>query len=182
MIEVFKTRMDGLLRLRPRVFTDERGHFMEPFNSATFAQATGITDQFLQDNESRSTAGVLRGLHVQTAPHAQAKLVRVVKGAVLDVCVDLRPGSPTFGEHFSIRLDHVDHDMLYIPAGMAHGFLALEDDTIFAYKCSAYYAPAAERTILWNDPDLGIHWGVEKPLISAKDLAGSSFASRAWEN
>jgi hypothetical protein len=100
MIEVFKTRMDGLLRLRPRVFTDERGHFMEPFNSATFAQATGITDQFLQDNESRSTAGVLRGLHVQTAPHAQAKLVRVVKGAVLDVCVDLRPGSPP-GEHFS---------------------------------------------------------------------------------
>ncbi len=181
MIEVFKTRMDGLLRLRPRIFADDRGHFLEPFNTATFARATGITAPFVQDNESCSKAGVLRGLHVQAAPHAQAKLVRVIKGAVLDVCVDLRPGSSTFGEHFSARLDHVDHEMLYVPAGMAHGFLALEDDTIFAYKCSAYYAPAAERTILWNDPDLDIPWGIEKPLISVKDMEGASFASRAWE-
>lgn len=181
MIDVHKTPLDGLLRLRPRVFADERGHFLEPFNTATFAKATGITAPFVQDNESCSKAGVLRGLHLQTNPHAQAKLVRVVKGAVLDVCVDLRQGSATFGEHFSARLDNVDRDMLYIPAGMAHGFLALEDDTIFAYKCSAYYAPTAECTVLWNDPDLNINWGIEAPLVSAKDLAGYSFASRAWE-
>lgn len=181
MIDVFKTPMDGLLRLRPRIFADERGYFLEPFNTAAFATATGISAPFVQDNESCSKAGVLRGLHLQTSPHAQAKLARVVKGAVLDVCVDLRPGSATFGEHFSARLDSVNRDMLYIPAGMAHGFLALEDDTIFAYKCSAYYAPSAEHTVLWNDPDLNIHWGIGVPLVSAKDLAGSSFASRAWE-
>ena len=181
MIEVFKTGLNGLLRLRPRVFTDERGYFLEPFNAAAFAEATGITEPFVQDNESRSKAGVLRGLHIQAAPHAQAKLVRVVTGAVLDVCVDLRRGSSTFGEHYSLRLDPIAHEMLYIPAGMAHGFLALEDDTVFAYKCSNYYAPSAERTVLWNDPELGINWGNERPLISAKDLTGSSFASRAWE-
>lgn len=181
MIDVFKTRMDGLLRLRPRVFSDERGHFLEPFNTASFAEATGITAPFVQDNESCSKAGVLRGLHLQISPHGQAKLARVVKGAVLDVCVDLRPDSATFGEHFSARLDSENRDMLYIPAGMAHGFLALENDTIFAYKCSAYYAPSAERTIIWNDPDLAIQWGVKDPLVSAKDLAGSTFTSRAWE-
>lgn len=181
MIDVFKTPIDGLLRLRPRVFSDERGHFLEPFNTAAFAKATGITAPFVQDNESCSKADVLRGLHLQVGAHAQAKLVRVVKGAVLDVCVDLRSDSPTFGEHYSLRLDSVDRDLLYVPAGMAHGFLALEDDTIFAYKCSAYYEPSAERTILWNDPDLNIHWEVNDPIVSAKDLAGASFASRAWE-
>lgn len=180
-MDVFNTPMDGLLRLRPRLFTDERGYFMEPFNTAAFAKATGITAPFVQDNESCSKAGVLRGLHLQISPHAQAKLARVVKGAVLDVCVDLRRGSATYGAHFSARLDSVNRDMLYIPAGMAHGFLALEEDTIFAYKCSAYYAPSAEHTVLWNDPDLNIEWGIAAPLVSAKDRAGSTFASRAWE-
>jgi dTDP-4-dehydrorhamnose 3,5-epimerase len=181
MIEVIRTPIDGLLRLRPRVFADPRGHFLETFNISAFAATAGITATFVQDNESRSHAGVLRGLHLQAPPHGQAKLVRVPAGAVLDICVDLRPDSRTFGEHFSTRLDAVDHEMLYVPEGMAHGFLALEDNTVFAYKCSAYYAPQAERTILWNDPDLKIDWGIKDPVISDKDLTGSRFADRLWE-
>lgn len=181
MIDAFPTALEGLVRLRPKVFTDDRGCFMETFNADAFAEATGIRTPFVQDNESRSRAGVLRGLHLQAAPHAQAKLVRVAAGAVLDVCVDLRKGSPTFGKHVSVRLDTANNDMLYIPAGMAHGFLALEDNTVFAYKCSAYYAPQAERTLLWNDPDLGIDWGIQAPIVSEKDRAGTRFADRAWE-
>lgn len=154
---------------------------METFHQATFAKATGVDTHFIQDNESASQAGVLRGLHLQIAPHAQAKLVRVVSGAVWDVCVDLRKDSPTYGEHIGVRLDAVDHDMLYIPAGMAHGFLALEDNTVFSYKCSAYYAPQAERTLLWSDPDLNINWGIDNPIVSEKDMAGTRFAERAWE-
>ncbi|MBP8822937.1 MAG: dTDP-4-dehydrorhamnose 3,5-epimerase [Flavobacteriales bacterium] len=179
-MEVFTTAIGGLLRIRPRVFGDPRGQFMETFNAGQFAKATGITDRFVQDNESRSRAGVLRGLHLQVAPHAQAKLVRVVRGAVLDVCVDCRPGSPTYGQHVGIRLDDRQNELLYIPEGMAHGFVALEEETVFSYKCSAYYAPAAERTILWNDPDLAIDWGIDRPLISDKDLAGAPFKARAW--
>lgn len=181
MIEIFPTALDGVIRIRPKVFGDSRGQFMETFNEAAFSKATGLHVHFRQDNQSTSQAGVLRGLHLQTAPHAQAKLVRVVSGAVLDVCVDLRKGSATFGKHVSLRLDAKDHDMLYIPEGMAHGFLALEDNTIFSYKCSAYYAPQAERTLLWNDPELNIHWGISDPLVSEKDLAGTRFAERAWE-
>lgn len=181
MMEISRTHIEGLLRMRPKVFTDERGLFLETFNAAAFASATGINAPFVQANESTSRAGVLRGLHLQAAPHAQAKLVRVVTGAVLDVCVDLRPGSATFGKHFSARLDATHRDMLYIPEGMAHGFLALEDNTVFAYLCSAYYAPQAERTLLWNDPELAIDWGIEAPLVSAKDQAGSLFAERCWE-
>ncbi|MCC6839271.1 MAG: dTDP-4-dehydrorhamnose 3,5-epimerase [Flavobacteriales bacterium] len=182
MTEVFPTPINGLLRLRPKVFGDARGQFMEAFNAARFAQATGLDTVFVQDNESRSSAGVLRGLHLQLAPYAQAKLVRVVRGAVLDVCVDVRPDSPTFGQHLSFRLDDRLHEMLYIPQGMAHGFLALEENTIFSYKCSDYYAPGAERTILWNDPDLAIDWGIQHPVISGKDLAGHPFAGRAWSH
>ena len=181
MIDITETPLEGLLLIRPKVFSDDRGYFFEPFNVAVFARATGIHSPFVQDNESRSKAGVLRGLHLQVAPHGQAKLVRVVTGAVMDVCVDVRPGSPTFGQHFSARLDAVDRDMLYIPAGFAHGFAALEDDTVFLYKCSSYYLPASERTILWNDPVLAINWGIDNPLVSAKDRAGSAFAERCWE-
>ena len=181
MIEIFPTALDGVIRIRPKVFGDTRGQFMETFNEAAFTKATGVNAHFVQDNQSISQAGVLRGLHLQTAPHAQAKLVRVVSGAVLDVCVDLREDSATFGKHISVRLDAVDHDMLYIPEGMAHGFLALEENTVFFYKCSAYYAPQAERTLLWNDPELNIQWGIKDPLVSGKDLAGTSFAERAWE-
>ena len=180
-MELFTTPLQGLIKLRPRVFADDRGLFMEAFNAQAFAAATGITAPFVQDNESRSKAGVLRGLHLQAAPHAQAKLVRVPKGAVLDVCVDLRSDSPTFGQHYMARLDDIGHEMLYIPEGMAHGFLALEDGTVFNYKCSAYYTPSAERTIRWDDPELGIDWGGGNFIISEKDRAGSFFAERTWE-
>lgn len=181
MMNISETPIAGLLMIRPKVYADERGYFFEPFNAAAFARATGIDAPFVQDNESRSKAGVLRGLHLQAAPYAQAKLVRVVSGAVLDVCVDLRAGSATFGQHFSARLDAVDRDILYVPAGFAHGFVALENDTVFLYKCSSYYEPSAERTILWNDPELAIDWGVRNPLVSAKDKAGSPFSERCWE-
>lgn len=180
-MDVIPTGIQGLLHLRPKVFADARGQFMETFNAEELAQHAGIGVRFVQDNESRSKAGVLRGLHLQAPPHAQAKLVRVVRGAVLDVCVDVRTGSATFGHHFSLRLDDRTHDMLFIPAGMAHGFLALEDDTVFAYKCSAYYTPSAERTILWNDPELGINWGITDPLVSDKDKAGSLLREKNWE-
>lgn len=180
LMEVLKTDFPGLLRLRPKVFGDQRGHFLETFNERTFARSTGIAVRFVQDNQSRSKAGVLRGLHWQAPPHAQAKLVRVAAGAVLDVCVDLRPDSPSFGKHFKLRLDDRDHEMLFIPEGMAHGFLALEDDTVFTYKCSAYYEPSAERSIRWNDPDLNIDWGIPDPLVSDKDRAGITFAESRW--
>lgn len=176
MIEIFHTGFPGLVHLRPKVFTDDRGQFTETFNARRFADVAGIGAQFVQDNESRSARHVLRGLHFQAAPHAQGKLVRVAIGAVIDVCVDLRRESPMFGKHFKIRLDDVANDMLFIPPGMAHGFLSLADNTVFTYKCTAYYAPQAERTLLWSDPALGIDWGVESPLVSPKDQAGLPLA------
>lgn len=130
---------------------------------------------FVQDNESTSAKGVLRGLHFQREPHAQGKLVRVIRGAVLDVCVDIRPNSTTYGEHFKLQLNGTTKEMLWIPAGFAHGFVALEDDTIFAYKCTAYYHPSSERTLIWNDRRLGIDWGVVDPIISSKDKEGLTF-------
>jgi dTDP-4-dehydrorhamnose 3,5-epimerase len=181
MMEVIETKLSGLLLLKPRIFKDERGYFLETFNTAAFGESTGIRAPFVQSNESVSRRGVLRGLHLQAPPHAQAKLVRVAAGAVLDVCVDLREGSATFGQHYSARLDAADRFMLYIPEGMAHGFVALEDNTVFSYLCSNYYVPQAERTLLWNDPDLGIDWGVDQPVVSAKDRTGSSFKQRCWE-
>lgn len=180
-MEVIETGLSGLLRLKPKVFRDERGYFLETFNTAAFALSTGIEAPFVQCNESVSSKGVLRGLHLQAPPHGQAKLVRVSAGAVLDVCLDIRPDSATFGKHFSVRLDATDREMLYIPEGMAHGFVALEDQTVFSYMCSNYYAPQAERTLLWNDPALGIDWGVRNPLVSAKDRAGALFSDRCWE-
>lgn len=180
-MEIFETTIPGVLRLRPKVFADERGRFLEAFNSRAFVELTGIATPFVQDNESCSKVGVLRGLHLQVAPYAQAKLVRVVQGAALDVCVDLRKGSTTFGKYFSLRLDDVVHELLYIPEGFAHGFLALEEGTIFQYKCSSYYAPVAERTLRWDDPDLNIDWGIKDPIVSEKDRAGSFFADRPWE-
>lgn len=174
------TPLEGLWLLQPKVFRDERGHFLESFNRRTFEKATGIRADLVQDNESLSHAGVLRGLHYQAPPHAQAKLVRVSSGSVLDVCVDIRPASPTFGRHFKVVLDARDMRMLYIPEGFAHGFLTLENGTIFTYKCSAYYDPASERTLLWNDPQLAIDWDIAAPVLSAKDRAGMPFARNAW--
>ena len=177
MMEVVKTPLEGLLVIKPRIFGDDRGHFLETFNERAFAQATGSTLHFVQDNESLSKAGVLRGLHFQAPPHEQGKLVHVVRGAVLDVCVDIRPTSPTFGQHVKIRLDGETKTMLWIPPGFAHGFVVLEADAVFAYKCTAFYHPQAESTLLWNDPDLAIDWGIAAPLVSAKDAQGMLFRS-----
>lgn len=179
-MQVERTAIEGLVVLVPPVFADDRGSFQETFNQKRFEQVVPGAPNFVQDNESRSAKGVLRGLHMQVGASAQAKLVRVVKGSVLDVCVDLREGSPTFGQHVAVRLDGATRRQLYVPVGFAHGFLALEDDTVFCYKCSALYHPPAERIIRWNDPDLAIDWGIDAPLVSPRDAAGAAFADREW--
>ncbi|PRY09853.1 dTDP-4-dehydrorhamnose 3,5-epimerase [Pontibacter ummariensis] len=160
--------IEGLVAFQPRVFKDDRGYFLETFSTKWF-EPFGIKPVFVQDNQSASKRGVLRGLHFQKPPHAQAKLVRVTSGKALDVAVDIRKESPTFGQHVACILDSEKHNLFYIPEGFAHGFVALEDNTTFLYKCTNLYAPSAEGGILWNDPSLNIDWGVEEPLVSPKD-------------
>ncbi len=167
-MEFRKTSIEGLIEVLPRIFGDERGYFLESYHKQAFSD-NGIPFEFVQDNQSLSSAGVLRGLHFQSEPHAQGKLVRVIMGKALDVAVDLRPGSPTFGKHEKFLLDAKTQNMVYIPAGFAHGFLALEQ-CLFTYKCTNFYNKASEGGIIWNDPDLGIDWGIENPNISQKDL------------
>lgn len=166
------TLIPGLYEFTPRRFTDARGYFVETYSVRALA-AAGITEVFVQDNQSVSARGVLRGLHFQKPPHAQAKLVRVIAGRALDIAVDLRAGSPTFGQHHAVILDAALGNTFYIPAGFAHGFLALEDDTMLHYKCTDYYHPETEGALRWNDPALGIDWGqlVGEPLVSEKDAA-----------
>ena len=166
-MQVRQTTINGLIELIPRVFDDERGHFFESYNKALFA-SLGLPMAFVQDNQSFSVKGVLRGLHMQNEPFAQGKLVRVIVGQVLDVAVDLRLGSPTFGQHETFLLDAKLANMAYIPEGFAHGFVALTD-AVFSYKCTNVYNKAAESGILWNDPDLGIDWGISNPIVSEKD-------------
>ncbi len=161
--------IDGLLLIEPDIFSDSRGYFLETFNRKLFRMETGLDLEFVQDNESRSQRGVLRGLHFQDLPHAQGKLVRVVRGEVLDVAVDIRKGSKTYGQHHSVVLNGESKQQFYIPSGFAHGFSVLADDTILAYKCTDYFHPESERTLLWNDPALGIDWGIEDPILSQKD-------------
>lgn len=176
-MNVEHTAIDGVLILRPKVFGDERGFFMESFNQQRFDEAVGRPTAFVQDNHSRSTKGVLRGLHYQLAPHAQGKLVRVTRGSVFDVAVDIRRGSPTFGQWVGVELSEENHRQLWLPAGMAHGFLVTSDSADFLYKATDYYAPAAERCIHWDDPELAIGWpdvGLA-PTVSAKDAQGSPF-------
>lgn len=180
MIQVERLALEGLLLIRPRVFGDERGYFLEPFNARAFAEATDLDVRFVQDNESRSAKNVLRGLHFQRPPHAQGKLVRVVTGAVLDVCLDIREGSATFGQHVKVRLDDRNKEQLYVPPGFAHGFVALEEGTIFSYKCTDYYHPPAERIVKWDDPGLSIDWEVTAPIVSARDQGGLPFVERPW--
>lgn len=166
-MEFRATSIEGLIEIKPRVFPDPRGYFFESYQYELFKN-NGITEVFVQDNQSYSTKGVLRGLHLQKEPFAQAKLVRVIQGKVLDVAVDLRPGSPTFGKYEAVILDTVQHNMFFIPAGFAHGFYTIED-AIFSYKCSNVYNKASELGLKWNDPEIGIDWGAENPLVSEKD-------------
>jgi dTDP-4-dehydrorhamnose 3,5-epimerase len=171
---VEKTFIEGLLVLKPKVFEDPRGYFFESYNQKLLEEA-GVKENFVQDNQSLSQKGVLRGMHFQTPPHAQAKLVRVIKGAVLDIVVDIRKNSSTYGKHFSIELTEQNKTMFWIPIGFAHGFLTLQNDTIFHYMCSNYYNKESEGLITWNDVGININWNVEFPLLSEKDKTGIAF-------
>jgi dTDP-4-dehydrorhamnose 3,5-epimerase len=173
-MEIVETHIKDLLIVKPKVFADARGYFFESYNEGVFKKF-GITPHFVQDNQSLSNAGVLRGLHFQAPPYAQGKLVRVITGAVLDVAVDIRKNSPTYGQHVAIELNEENKTMFYIPTGFAHGFLTLRDNTIFSYKCTDLYHKASEGTVLWNDSDLNINWNISNPLLSDKDLTGTKF-------
>lgn len=168
--EFTRTHIEGVIVVHPRVFPDARGCFFESYRKEDFI-AGGIDLEFVQDNHSVSQKGVLRGLHFQREPRAQGKLIRVGKGAVYDVAVDIRTGSPTYKQWFGIELSEENKKMLYIAPGLAHGFVTLEDDTVFLYKCTDIYSPEHDGGILWNDPDLSIEWPVENPLLSDKDLS-----------
>jgi dTDP-4-dehydrorhamnose 3,5-epimerase len=183
-MKVTTTEIEGVLVFEPRVFGDERGFFMESFNQRAFDEAVGRPVQFVQDNHSRSARGVLRGLHFQRAPHAQGKLVRVTQGSVFDVAVDIRRGSPSFGRWVGVELSGSNHRQLWIPAGLAHGFLVTSESADFLYKTTDYYAPQAEGALRWDDPDLAIAWPLEAlggaaPSLSAKDVQAGTLADLA---
>ena len=171
---ITQTKIADLLIIQPKVFEDDRGYFFESFNNSKLKEL-GINIDFVQDNQSLSQKDVLRGLHFQNPPFAQGKLVRVIKGAVLDVVVDIRKKSATYGQHFDIELSETNKTALWIPPGFAHGFSTLMDDTIFFYKCTNYYNKASEDCILWNDSDLNINWGNQKFKLSEKDKDGKLF-------
>ncbi len=170
-MKAIKTDIDGVVIFEPRVFEDERGYFFESFNSREFAEATGMDITFVQDNESKSRYGVLRGLHFQREPYTQSKLVRVVSGRVWDVAVDIRRGSPTFGKYVAVELSGENKRQMFIPKGIAHGYVVLEDDTIFQYKCDNLYNPESEGAIAWNDPTIAIEWPIPAAdiILSEKD-------------
>lgn len=173
-MEVIKTSIPDVLILKPKVFEDDRGYFFESYNKEKFLQH-GLDKNFVQDNESKSVKNVVRGLHFQSPPFAQGKLVRVMKGAVLDVAVDLRRNSPTYGQWTSVELTEDNKWMYWVPPGFAHGFATLEDDTVFFYKCTNVYNKASEGSIRWNDPDLGVDWKLENPILSEKDQKAPLF-------
>ena len=180
-MKVTKTAIEGVLILEPKVFGDERGFFMESFNQKAFNDAVGHEVAFVQDNHSRSAKGVLRGLHYQLPPHAQGKLVRVTQGSVYDVAVDIRRNSPTFGQSVGVELSGENHRQLWLPPGMAHGFLVTSASADFLYKTTDYYAPKAEGCVLWSDPDLAIDWpllGIT-PQLAAKDAAAPRLSAAA---
>lgn len=167
------THLDGVLLIEPKCFRDARGFFLESYHRRELA-AVGITDEFMQDNHSRSAQGVVRGLHYQDLTVPMAKLVRCTRGAIFDVAVDLRVNAPTFGQWVGVELTEENMHQLYVPVGFGHGFAALTEGAEIQYKCSNFYAPAAEGCVLWNDPDLGITWPVASPTLSPRDLAGKS--------
>lgn len=168
---VKETEIEGVVIIEPQVFGDSRGYFFESYHHQRYTDALHLTDPFIQDNESRSRYGVVRGLHFQKPPYAQAKLIRVVLGEVLDVAVDLRRSSPTFGRHVAVRLSADNHRQLYLPRGIAHGFSVLSQDVIFQYKCDNYYHPESEGAVAWNDPALAIDWMIphDAVILSDKD-------------
>lgn len=180
-MEVIQTDIEGVVILQPRIFGDERGYFFESFSQRDFEKQVCKT-VFVQDNESKSCYGVLRGLHFQKPPYAQSKLVRVVKGKVLDVAVDIRKGSPTFGKHVAVELSEENKRQFFIPRGFAHGFVVLSEEAIFQYKCDNLYAPESEGALAWNDPDLGIDWQmpVEKIILSEKDKHHLLLKDAGW--
>lgn len=180
-MEVIKTNIEGVVIIEPRIFRDDRGYFFESFSQREFQEKVCNT-VFVQDNESKSSYGVLRGLHFQKPPYAQSKLVRVIKGAVLDVAVDIRKGSPTFGQHVAVELTEDNHRQFFIPRGFAHGFSVLTDEVIFQYKCDNFYAPQSEGALAWDDPDLGIDWRLpaEKVILSEKDRHHSRLKDADW--
>jgi len=175
-MNITRTAIDGVLVLEPKVFGDDRGFFMESFNQKAFDDAVGRSVTFVQDNHSRSVKGVLRGLHFQQGEHAQGKLVRATQGSVFDVAVDIRPGSATFGKWVGVELSGSNHRQLWLPPGMAHGFLVTSDSADFLYKATQYYAPQSEGCVRWNDPEIGIEWPLDgiEPSLSAKDANGAS--------
>ncbi len=178
-MQVIPTAIQGVFIIEPRIFGDARGYFFESFNARDFSQLTGVDVNFVQDNESLSRYGVLRGLHFQLPPHAQSKLVRVVRGAVLDIAVDLRKDSPTYGQHVSVELTAENHRQFFMPKGFAHGFSVLSPEVVFQYKCDDYYHPECEGALAWDDPDLAIDWHLpaDKVILSEKDKHHPSFRS-----
>ena len=169
-MNVIQTEIPGVVIIEPKIFGDSRGYFYESFSEREFVEKVCDT-HFVQDNQSKSGYGVVRGLHFQKPPHTQAKLVRVIKGRVLDVAVDVRKGSPTYGKHVAVELTEDNHRQFFVPKGFAHGFAVLSEEAVFQYKCDNYYAPQSEGAVLWNDPDLGIDWGIpaDQALLSEKD-------------
>jgi dTDP-4-dehydrorhamnose 3,5-epimerase len=171
-METTETLIKGLLIIQPKIFRDDRGYFYEPYNKKVLA-SLGIKDEFVQDNQSLSQKGVLRGLHFQKPPYAQAKLIRVLQGSVWDIALDIRKNSPTYGQYYGVELNEENKTTFYIPAGFAHGFVTLEDNTIFLYKCSDFYNKESEGCIQWNDPDINIQWNISNPILSEKDKNGT---------
>ena len=175
-MKVVKTTIEGLVIIEPKIYKDERGYFFESWNHRKFSELVTPVN-FVQDNQSCSLKNTLRGLHFQNPPYEQGKLVRVISGSVLDVAVDIRISSPSYGHHFSVILSKDNNKMFYIPPGFAHGFLSLEDNTIMSYKCTGDYNKLSEGSLLWNDKNLNINWGITKPIISDKDCKAVNFNS-----
>ena len=173
-MKVTESKFSGVFIIELDIFTDSRGYFSETFSAKRYKDY-GINEDFVQDNISVSKKGTLRGLHYQVPPKAQAKLCHVIKGSVIDVAVDLRFGSPTFGQHLALELSEKNHTQIFIPPGFAHGFAVLSDDAIFQYKCSEFYSKEHERAIRYDDPDLKINWGIEHPIVSEKDRSAKFF-------
>ena len=176
-MEYKKEEIEGLISILPSIFGDDRGYFMETFNQKKYQEIIGDHYNFVQDNVSKSAQGVLRGLHFQLPPFDQGKLVSVIQGLAIDVAVDIRKSSPTYGKHIKVILDSKTKNQLWIPPGFAHGFAALENDTIFCYKCTKFYAPECEKSILWDDLELNIDWSIKNPTVSEKDQMAMSFKS-----